>query len=92
MRTVTGMRKVQQKPTGPGFVMAESRDIKLANAGTNVSGFCLFFSYMKNHGSTLFMALWELSLVIQHYHLIPRLYKTKPGYQSVREEQKNYIF
>lgn len=56
MRTVTGMRKVQQKPTGPGFVMAESRDIKLANAGTNVSGFCLFFSYMKNHGSTLFMS------------------------------------
>lgn len=55
MRTVTGMRKVQQKPIGPGFVVAENRGIELANAGTNVSGFCLFCPYTKNHGSALFM-------------------------------------
>lgn len=37
-------------------------------------------------------SLWEISLVVQHYHLIPKLFKTRPGCWPVREEQQNYIF
>lgn len=37
-------------------------------------------------------SLWEFSLVVQHYHLVPILFKTRPVYQSNREEQRSYVF
>lgn len=31
-------------------------------------------------------SLWELGLMVRHYHLVPMLFKTRPVYQSIRED------